>query len=154
MKQPIKYLGHTIDTDGLHPTTDKLVAIQNAPKPTNIGELCSFIGLITLYGQFIPHQVTIMTPLYALLQSNTQYVRADEQERAFKDAKRALLESLMLVNFDNKLPIVLSCDSSPTGVSCALAHVINNGERQVCLFHAHYQQQNETTRSQSAKLLK
>ena len=37
----------------------------------------------------------------------------------------------MLVHFDKKLPVVLSCEASPTGVSCVLAHVINNEERQV-----------------------
>ena len=131
MKQSITYLGHTIDKDGLHPTADKLAAIRDAPKPINVGELRSFIGLITFYGKFIPRQATIMAPLYALLQSNVKWVWADEQERAFEDAKRALLESSMLVHFDNKLPVVLSCDASPTGVSCVLAHVIKNEERPV-----------------------
>ena len=120
-----------IDKDGLHPTADKLAAIQDAPKPTNVGELHSFIWLITFYEKFISHQATIMAPLYALLQNNTKWIWADEQERAFEDTKRTLLESLMLVHFDNKLQVMLSCKASPTGVSCVLAHVINNEERPV-----------------------
>ena len=72
-----------------------------------------------------------MAPLYALLQSNAKWVWADEQERAFEDAKRALFESSMPVRFDNKLPVVLSCDASPTRVSCVLAHVIKNEEHPV-----------------------
>ena len=131
MKQSITYLGHTIDKDGLYPTIDKLTAIRDTPKPTNVGELRSLIGLITFYGKFIPRQATIMAPLFVLLQSNAKWVWADEQERAFEDAKRALLESSMLVHFDNKLSVVLSCDASPTVVSCVLAHVINNEERPV-----------------------
>ena len=72
-----------------------------------------------------------MTPLYALLQSNVKWVLADKQERAFEDEKRALLESSMLAHFDNKLPVMLSCDACPTGVSCVLAHVIKNEKRPV-----------------------
>ena len=106
--------------DGLHPTADKLAAIRDAPKPTNVEELHSFIGLITFYRKFIPCQATIMAPLYTLLQSNIKWVWVDEQEHAFEDGKRALLESSMLVHFDNKLPVVLSCNASPTGVSCVL----------------------------------
>ena len=130
MKQSITYLGHTIDKDGLHPTADKFAAIRDASKPTNVGELHSFIGLITFYGKFIPLQANIMALLCALLQSNAKWVWADEQERAFADAKRTLFELSMLVHLDKKLPVVLSCDAFPTGV-CVLAHVINNEERPV-----------------------
>ena len=76
LKQSITYLGHTIDKDGMHLTADKLAAIRDAPKPTNVGELRSFIGLITFYGMLIPRQATIMAPLYALLQSNLKWVWA------------------------------------------------------------------------------
>ena len=38
----IKYLGHTIDKDGLRPTMEKVRAIQEAPTPRNVGELRSF----------------------------------------------------------------------------------------------------------------
>ena len=131
MKQSITYLGHIIDKDGLHPTADKLAAIRDAPKPINVGELRSFIGLIAFYGKFIPRQATIIAPLYAQLQSNAKWVWTVEQEWALKDAKRALFESSMLVHFDYKLPVVLSSDVSPTGVSCVLAHGINNEERPV-----------------------
>ena len=33
------YLGDRLDTEGIHPTTDKLIALQNAPEPTSVAEL-------------------------------------------------------------------------------------------------------------------
>ena len=47
----VKYLGHIIDAKGLHPLASKVEAIQNAPAPTNVNELQSFIGLISYYGK-------------------------------------------------------------------------------------------------------
>ena len=134
MKQFITYL----DDSGSHdrqgwPASHSTQTCSHSrrAKPTNIGKLRSFIGLIIFYEKFIPRQATIMAPLCALLQNNAKWVWADEQKRAFEDAKRAFMEPSVLVHFDNKLPSVLSCDACATGVSCVLAHVINNEESPV-----------------------
>ena len=42
----VEYLGHFIDTNGLHTTTTKQQAIAEARAPTNTSELCSFLGLV------------------------------------------------------------------------------------------------------------
>ena len=36
MAPSVVYLGHRIDTQGLHPLAEKVKAIQEAPKPNNI----------------------------------------------------------------------------------------------------------------------
>ena len=35
----VTYLGHRIDRNGLHPTVDKVEAVRNAPRSTNVKEL-------------------------------------------------------------------------------------------------------------------
>ena len=45
----VEYLGHVIDEYGLHPTKDKVKAIQEAPQPHNVTELRSFLGIINYY---------------------------------------------------------------------------------------------------------
>ena len=35
----VEYLGHMIDEKGLHPTKEKVKAIQEAPQPHNLAEL-------------------------------------------------------------------------------------------------------------------
>lgn len=42
----VEYLGHVIDENGLHPTPEKVRAIQDAPTPQNVTELKSFLGFI------------------------------------------------------------------------------------------------------------
>ena len=42
----VNYLGHTISSEGLQPTKEKVRAITDAPTPTNVAELRSFLGLV------------------------------------------------------------------------------------------------------------
>lgn len=44
MLSAVKYLGHIIDAQGLHPASDKLKAVRNAPTPQNITELKAYLG--------------------------------------------------------------------------------------------------------------
>ena len=45
LQDSVEYLGHRIDAHGLHTTDSKLKAITEAPQPTNVQELCTFLGL-------------------------------------------------------------------------------------------------------------
>jgi hypothetical protein len=46
LRPRIEYLGHIIDEEGLRPTEEKVKAIKEAPKPKNVAELRSFLGII------------------------------------------------------------------------------------------------------------
>ena len=51
----VEYLGHTISAEGLNPThdssaDDKVRALVDAPRPENISQLRSFLGMINYYG--------------------------------------------------------------------------------------------------------
>ena len=63
----VEYLGHVIDEHGLHPTKDKVKAIQEAPQPHNVTELRSFFGIINYYSKFMCNLSAKLTPLYQLL---------------------------------------------------------------------------------------
>ena len=73
IKSSVEYLGHIIDSQGLHPTTEKVKAIQDAPKPKNVTELRPFLGLINYYSRFLPNLLSKLTPLYNLLCKNTRW---------------------------------------------------------------------------------
>ena len=70
MKPLVDYLGHRVDTEGLHTTADKVVALLKAPVPTNVQELRSFLGLLNYYGKFLPNLATILHALHSLLQQD------------------------------------------------------------------------------------
>ena len=56
------YLGHCIDAQGLHPTRDKVVAIQQAPAPQNSTELQAYLGLLNYYNKSMPSVSTELAP--------------------------------------------------------------------------------------------
>lgn len=69
----VKYLGHIIDANGLHPAPDKLKAVKNAPTPQNVTELKAYLGLLTYYSKFLPNMATTLSPLYMLLHNNVKW---------------------------------------------------------------------------------
>jgi hypothetical protein len=67
LKPSVEYLGFIVDAEGLHGTPAKMEAIRKAPRPTNVQELGSLLGLVNYYGKFIPHLATTCQPLHRLL---------------------------------------------------------------------------------------
>ena len=66
----ISYCRHFIDEDGLHKSSEKKNAVQNAPKPENVSQLRSFLGLVNCYHRFLPNLLPVDGPLNELLQNN------------------------------------------------------------------------------------
>ena len=62
MKTKVEYLGHVIDREGLHPSAEKVKAIQEAPKPKDVSELRSFLGITNYYSRFLPTNRLITSP--------------------------------------------------------------------------------------------
>ena len=50
----MEYLGHVINQHVLHPSQEKIYAIQNAPKPKILSKLKLFLGILNYYGNFTP----------------------------------------------------------------------------------------------------
>ena len=128
----VNYLGFCIDAKGIHPTDDKLLAIKNAPAPTNVTQLQSYLGMLNFYRRFVKDISSILEPLNKLLRKDVKWVWGTEEKNAFEASKTALLNSKALVHFDPKLPIVVTADSSSYGLGAVLAHVVDGHERPVC----------------------
>ena len=54
LKDKVKYMGHILSKQGISPVKSKLEAIQQAPRPADVLELRSFLGMINYYSKFIP----------------------------------------------------------------------------------------------------
>ena len=61
MRESVTYLGHRIDSEGLHPLPDRIKAIREAPTPTSVSTLKSYLGY---YSKFLPNLSTVLHPLY------------------------------------------------------------------------------------------
>ena len=47
MAPSVIYIGQQIDAEGLHPVADKVKAVNEAPRPSNVPELKSYLGLLS-----------------------------------------------------------------------------------------------------------
>lgn len=130
----VEYLGHRIDKEGLHPTDEKVAAIVKAPKPNNVTELKSFLGLLNYYGKFLPNLSSLLQPIHKLLRDNEKWSWTTECDAAFDKAKQLLLKSKVLVHYDTTRPLKLACDASPYGVGAVISHIMDNGEEQPIAF--------------------
>ena len=124
----VSYLGHVISQEGLHTEESKVRAIVDAPEPTNVGELRSFLGMVNYYGKFLPDLATTLAPLYRLLRKSCRWRWSTEQKLSFNQVKDLLRSGRVLTHFDDRLPLVLECDASPYGLCAVLSHRMPNGE--------------------------
>lgn len=127
MQPSVEYLGHRISAAGLHPTEEKVRAIVDAPVPKDVTQLKSFLGLVNYYGKFLPQLSSTLAPLYALLQKKARWTWGAVQDKAFQEAKGQLTSPCLLVHFDPRKELVLSCDASPYGVGAVLSHREEDG---------------------------
>ena len=125
---PVEYLGHVIDKHGIHPSPEKVKAIQETRSSKNATELRAFLGIINYYAKFLPHLSTQLAPLYSLLQKKTPWSWRTPQTVAFQKAKDMLQADTLLVHYDASKPLVLACDASPVGVGAVLSHFVDGTE--------------------------
>lgn len=97
-------------------------AVNNAPPPENLTQLRSFLGMLNHYTKFLKDVATVIEPLNRLLRKETKWSCGKEEQEAFSKAKKMLCSETVLVHYDNRKKIVLSCDASNVGISAVLAH--------------------------------
>ena len=130
----VEYLGHSISARGLHPLSNKVRAIADAPTSLNVSQLKSFLGMLNYYGWFLQYLTTLLAPLYALLQLARMWSWEEPQQKAFNQANKLLTTSALLTHFDPKKRVILSCDASPYGVGAILCHQMDDGSERPISF--------------------
>ena len=100
LQDSVEYLGHCIDAQGVHTSETKLKAIVEVPKPRNVQELRSFLGLLNYYAKFIANLSSILHPLNNLLRANQHWVWTHACNRAFLEAKSKLMSAPVLAYYD------------------------------------------------------
>ncbi|CAM5112400.1 unnamed protein product [Eretmochelys imbricata] len=70
----LSFLGLTISQAGLKPDPDHILAISNAPPPTDLQTLHSFLGLTSWYAKFISSYASVIELLRELLRRSSTLV--------------------------------------------------------------------------------
>ncbi len=118
----IKFYGAT--SYGIVPSPDKVDAITNFPRPSNVKELQDFIGMVNFYHRFVTKAAEALRPFHCMLQGTpskqTQIIWSPALEEAFKAAKSGLAEATMLVHPKPDALISLTTDASDTAVGAVM----------------------------------
>ena len=127
MQELAEYLGHKIDSRGVHTTTSKVDAIQKAPVPCNAQQLRSFLGLLHYYGKFIPNLSLLLHSLNRLLQASMEWKWDEQCDKSFREAIEKLVSAPVLAHYDPSKKLKLAADAFQYGIRGVLSHVFANG---------------------------
>ncbi|GKD30995.1 putative reverse transcriptase domain-containing protein [Tanacetum coccineum] len=92
----IQFLGHLIDSQGLHVDPAKIETVKNWASPTTPTEICQFLGIAGYYQRFIKDFSKIAKYFTELTQKNKKYIWGKDQESDFQLLKQKLCEASIL----------------------------------------------------------
>jgi hypothetical protein len=116
----IHYLGHVISSEGIAMDPTKVEAIMEWPTPTNVMEVCSFMGLAGYYRWFVEGFSKIANLITELQKKNKKFVWTEKCTEAFRRLKE-LLTTTPILNFPDMDADLLVCtDASKEGLGGVL----------------------------------
>ena len=134
LKRRLAFLGHVVDAKGLHTSDDKIKAVRDFPRPTNLTELKSFLGLAGYYRPFVPRYAKFSAPLLRLLKKDAPFIWGEEQDTAFTSLKHMLTTAPVLAFPDFSKPFILATDASGIGLGAALMQTDTRGKHRPIAF--------------------
>lgn len=120
-----------LSPQGVSTDPEKVSAVKSWPPPSNVSELCIFLGKIGYYRKFVPDFATLAAPLFHLEEKGCNFVWSKDCQQSFDILKQALCKAPVLAfpNFD--LPFILDTDASTTGVAAVLSQMQDGEERPI-----------------------
>jgi hypothetical protein len=151
MGKEVIYLGHKISESGVEPLKEKIQAVEEMERPTDKKELQSYLGLINYYSRFLQNISTVLAPMYLLLQKGEPFTWGKQQEESWIKSKKLLVESDLLVHYDQSKEVILTCDASQYGVGAVLSHKMEDGSERPIAFASRTLTKSEKNYSQIEK---
>ena len=112
----VRFLGHIVGRDGIHPDPQRISKILDWPIPRNITELRGFNSLVSGYNQYAHLLAETMRPLTDLQKGSPAKLAAiewtKEADDAFKRVKQQLTNSSILAHPRLGEPFIIDPDSS------------------------------------------
>ncbi|KAJ0588019.1 putative nucleotidyltransferase, Ribonuclease H [Helianthus annuus] len=118
--EEVQFLGHIVNSQGIHVDPTKIEAVKSWVTPKNPSEVRSFLGLAGYYRRFIEGFSKIVVPLTALTHKDKPFVWGTEQEAAFQTLKHMLCNAPVLTLPDGNNDFIVYCDASNLGLGCVL----------------------------------
>lgn len=119
-QRSVHYLGHVISEKGVATDEEKIATIKDWPRPMDVKQLRSVLGMTGYYRKFIDGYGSISQPLTQLLRKHVPFVWTQETELAFNCLKKALISAPVLALPDFSCTFVIETDASDVGIGAVL----------------------------------
>lgn len=132
----VKFLGHVVGRSGLKKSQEYVEVVKDFPKPKNVNELRSFLGLVNFQRKFIPHCSAISKPLTKVTggHKKTEILWTVEMEEAFSKLKELVAQEIELAypDYTSEHKLQLCTDASGYGAGAVLTQVQGDETRVIC----------------------
>ncbi|GJS73423.1 putative reverse transcriptase domain-containing protein [Tanacetum coccineum] len=112
----VQFLGHVIDSEGIHVDPAKIESIKDWTSPKSPTEIRQFLGLAGYYRRFIEGFSKIAKPMTKLTQKKIKFEWGDKQEAAFQLLKQKLCSAPILALPEGSEDFIAYCDASKKGL--------------------------------------
>ncbi|GJZ08239.1 putative reverse transcriptase domain-containing protein [Tanacetum coccineum] len=116
----VQFLGHVIDSEGIHVDPAKIESIKDWTSPKSPTEIRQFLGLAGYYRRFIEGFSKIAKPMTKLTQKKIKFEWGDKQEAAFQLLKQKLCSAPILALPEGSKDFIAYCDASKKGLGVVL----------------------------------
>ncbi|GKE71688.1 putative reverse transcriptase domain-containing protein [Tanacetum coccineum] len=116
----VQFLGHVIDSQGIHVDPAKSESIKDWASPKTPTEIRQFLGLAGYYRRFIEGFSKIAKPMTKLTQKKVAFEWGDKQEAAFQTLKNKLCSAPILALPQGAKNFIVYCDASYKGLGTVL----------------------------------
>nr|GEX48403.1 hypothetical protein [Tanacetum cinerariifolium] len=137
----VQFLGHVIDSRGIHVDPAKIESIKYWASPKTSTEIRQFLGLAGYYRRFIEGFLKIAKSLTKLTQKGIKFDWDEKEENAFQLIKQKLCSAPILALPKGSEDFVVYCDASHKGLGAVLMQrekVIAYASRQLKVHEKNY----------------
>ncbi|GKA49505.1 putative reverse transcriptase domain-containing protein [Tanacetum coccineum] len=137
----VQFLGHVIDSRGIHVDPAKIESIKDWASPKTPTEIRQFLGLAGYYRRFIEGFSKIAKSMTKLTQKGIKFDWGEKEENAFQLIKQKLCSAPILALPEGSKDFVVYCDASHKGLGVVLMQrekVIAYASRQLKIHEKNY----------------
>ncbi|GJQ92596.1 putative reverse transcriptase domain-containing protein [Tanacetum coccineum] len=137
----VQFLGHVIDSQGIHVDPAKIKSIKDWASPKSPTEIRQFLGLVGYYRRFIEGFSNIAKPITKLTQKKVKFEWGDKQEIAFQLIKQNVCSAPILALPKGSEDFIVYYDASKKGLGVMLMQrekVIAYASRQLKIYEKNY----------------
>ncbi|GJZ28331.1 putative reverse transcriptase domain-containing protein [Tanacetum coccineum] len=137
----VQFLGHVIDSRGIHVDPANIESIKDWASPKTPTEIRQFLSLAGYYQRFIEGFLKIVKSMTKLTQKGIKFDWGQKEENAFQLIKQKLCSAPILALPEGSEDFVVYCDASHKGLGAVLMQrekVIAYASRQLKVHEKNY----------------